>query len=118
MIEHPENADEESVAHSWNTTPTAVLVDVDAGIAPLVAALNTVPGIRTYASCQGHRLGVEKRAYVMLGWREPADFEELQRRVHQVETGWSFERVSHEHHGATLYVEPDVIDVITEVVHA
>lgn len=46
--------DDDSVAHAWDTTPTQVVVDVDRGIAPLVAALNKIPGVRTHASCEGH----------------------------------------------------------------
>jgi hypothetical protein len=40
-------------------------VDIDAGIAPLVEALNGVPGIVTTVSCEGHPESPhDKRAYV------------------------------------------------------
>lgn len=35
------------------TVPVQVWVDVDVGIADIVSYLNTIPGIRTIASCQG-----------------------------------------------------------------
>lgn len=35
------------------TTPMLVWADVDLGIAPMVEYLNTIPGVRTEASCQG-----------------------------------------------------------------
>ncbi len=35
------------------TRPILVWVDVDLGIADLVSRLNTIPGVRTLASCQG-----------------------------------------------------------------
>ena len=35
------------------TIPVQVWADVDEGIAPLVKYLNTIPGVRTHASCQG-----------------------------------------------------------------
>jgi len=46
--------DDDSVAHARNTVPVDVVADVDRGIAPLVAALNKIPGVRTFASCEGH----------------------------------------------------------------
>lgn len=35
------------------TVPVQVWVDVDEGIADFVRYLNTLPGVRTHASCQG-----------------------------------------------------------------
>ena len=35
------------------TVPVLVWVDVDEGIAHVVRYLNTIPGVRTHASCQG-----------------------------------------------------------------
>lgn len=35
------------------TRPMLVWVDIDLGIAEMVAYLNTLPGVRTLASCQG-----------------------------------------------------------------
>jgi hypothetical protein len=40
-----------SVIHE--TRPVQVWVDVDLDIADLVEYLNTIPGVRTFASCQG-----------------------------------------------------------------
>lgn len=41
------------MSHQHKTVPVQVWVDVDEGVADLVKYLNTVPGIRTHASCQG-----------------------------------------------------------------
>jgi hypothetical protein len=61
-------------AHSrenHDTIPVQVWIDVDTGIAELVKRLNTLPGVRTNASCQG-TLGeggpAPYRAYVMATW--------------------------------------------------
>jgi hypothetical protein len=35
------------------TVPVLVWADVDEGIADVVRYLNTIPGVRTYVSCQG-----------------------------------------------------------------
>lgn len=35
------------------TVPVQVWADVDVGIAEMVKYLNTIPGVRTHASCQG-----------------------------------------------------------------
>jgi hypothetical protein len=35
------------------TVPVQVWVDIDSGIAEMVRYLNTIPGVRTHASCQG-----------------------------------------------------------------
>jgi hypothetical protein len=51
------------------TVPVQVWVDVDEGIAELVRHLNTMPGIRTHASCQGgHSYGPQ----VMVTWADDA----------------------------------------------
>jgi hypothetical protein len=47
------------------TEPVQVWVDVDKGIASLVRYLNTIPGVRTCASCQGTS---SYRPYVMVSW--------------------------------------------------
>lgn len=49
------------------TVALQVWADVDAGIADLVGWLNTIPGIRTFASCQG-RCGYAP--YVGITWRD------------------------------------------------
>ena len=41
------------IHHQLKTVPVQVWVDVDEGIAETVKYLNTIPGVRTYASCQG-----------------------------------------------------------------
>jgi hypothetical protein len=55
------------------TRPVKVWVDVDAGIADFVLALNDIPGIRTHASCQGTfgEGGAEPYgAHVMVTWKD------------------------------------------------
>jgi hypothetical protein len=53
--------------------PVMVWADVDVGISAFVAYLQTIPGVRTYASCQG-TLGEGGPApyagYVMVSWRD------------------------------------------------
>ncbi len=41
------------MAEPHKTLPVKVVVDIDEGIAPMVIHMNTIPGIRTLASCQG-----------------------------------------------------------------
>lgn len=57
------------------TKPILVWADVDEGIADLVCYLNTIPGVRTDASCQG-TIGEGGPApylpYVMAHWTEDA----------------------------------------------
>lgn len=57
------------------TRPMKVWVDIDLGIADLVAWLNWIPGIRTLASCQG-TIGEggpsPYRAQVMASWTPDA----------------------------------------------
>lgn len=61
---------DDSVRHAWNTIPVQVTVDIDRGIAPLVQVLNRIPGVRTYASCEGHPSSpTNRRAYVTLSYR-------------------------------------------------
>ncbi|MDE1971127.1 MAG: hypothetical protein KGI50_06170 [Patescibacteria group bacterium] len=61
------------------TVPMQVWVDVDVGIAETVQYLNTIPGVRTHASCQG-TLGEggphPYRPEVMSTWTDEA-FEKL-----------------------------------------
>lgn len=55
------------------TVPVKVWADVDEGIAAAVIQLNEIPGIRTYASCQGTtgERGPEPYGpYVMFSWRD------------------------------------------------
>lgn len=53
------------------TVPVRVIVDIDKGIAKFVRYLQTIPGIRTHASCQG-TIGEggphPYRAEVMVTW--------------------------------------------------
>jgi hypothetical protein len=59
--------DDDSVAHAWSTEPVSVIVDIDRGIAPLVRVFNKIPGVRTFASCEGHPHSKEMTAaYLML----------------------------------------------------
>jgi hypothetical protein len=67
--------------HSHRQIPISVTVDVDEGIAWLVMYLNTMPGIRTLASCQGTiGEGGPKpyRPQVMVTWAHEAAFKRLQ----------------------------------------
>ena len=62
-----------SAAHQ--TRPVQVWADVDVGIADIVEYLNTIPGVRTHASCQG-TLGeggaAPYRAQVRASWSAEA----------------------------------------------
>jgi hypothetical protein len=57
------------------TRPILVWIDADLGIADFVSYLNTIPGIRTHASCQG-TIGEggphPYRAQVMATWTAEA----------------------------------------------
>ncbi len=57
-----------------------VRVDVDEGIADLVIYLNTIPNVRTHASCQG-TIGEggphPYRPQVLVAWSTPEAFERL-----------------------------------------
>ena len=59
-----------------------VNVDVDEGVAELVLYLNTIPGIRTHASCQG-TIGEggphPYRPQVMVSWADAGTFQWLRR---------------------------------------
>jgi tRNA(Phe) wybutosine-synthesizing methylase Tyw3 len=64
------------------TRAVQVWAEVDEGIADLVVYLNTIPGVRTFASCQGTigEGGAEPyRPYVMAAWSDAATLERLQR---------------------------------------
>ena len=74
------------------TRPVQVWVDADLGIADLVEYLNTIPGVRTNASCQG-TIGEggphPYRAHVMCTWTDEA-LSRLMREfdVDQQGVGW------------------------------
>lgn len=63
------------------TVPVQVWADIDEGVAEMVRYLNTIPGVRTHASCQG-TIGeggpAPYRAQVMATW-PPDTFERLKR---------------------------------------
>jgi hypothetical protein len=64
------------------TRPVQVWADIDVGIADLVAYLNTIPGVRTFASCQGTigEGGANPYGpYVMVSWPDGATLDRLQR---------------------------------------
>lgn len=73
--------------HKQITIP--VLADVDVGIAPLVAYLNAIPGVRTHTSCQG---GKTYRPYVMVSWDTKRTFNRLSREfdTSQVGKNWCY----------------------------
>jgi len=57
------------------TIPIQIWADIDEGIADIVRYLNTLPGVRTHASCQG-TIGeggpVPYRSHVVASWSEDA----------------------------------------------
>jgi hypothetical protein len=71
-----------------------VWVDVDRGIADDVAWLNTIPGVRTFTSCQG-TIGEggphPYRAQIMAWWPETANgLIEKRFEVGERGTGWAY----------------------------
>jgi hypothetical protein len=72
---HPQESPEGEGRKAHETQPVLVWADCDLGIADLVAYLNTIPGVRTHASCQG-TIGEggphPYRAQVMCGWTPEA----------------------------------------------
>jgi hypothetical protein len=62
------------------TVPVQVWADIDTGIAGMVRYLNTIPGVRTEASCQG-TIGeggpAPYRAYAMVRWQDDATGQRL-----------------------------------------
>lgn len=74
----------------------SIPVDVDEGIAWLVMYLNTIPGVRTHASCQG-TLGEgglhPYRPQVMVTWAHRAVLKRLQREFDVTKIsrhGWGY----------------------------
>ncbi len=63
------------------TVPVQVWADIDEGIADLVRYLNTIPGVRTDASCEGTP---KYKPYVMARW--PEEIEPRLREEFEVET--------------------------------
>lgn len=76
-------------------TAIQVWVDVDIGIADLVRYLNTIPGVRTHASCQG-TIGEggssPYRAQVMTTWPDAATEQRLRAEFDVTELGerWGY----------------------------
>jgi len=63
------------------TIPVQVWADIDENVADLVRYLNTLPGVRTYASCQGtiDEGGIAPYSpYVYVGWDSPETLAKLQ----------------------------------------
>lgn len=89
------------------TRPVRVWVDVDRGVAELVEYLNTIPGVRTHASCQG-TIGeggpVPYRPQVMCSWTEEA-FSRLASEFDITPTGEGWGYV-HPRHGWTSANRP------------
>ena len=56
------------------TVRVKVWADIDAGIADMVLRLNDIPGVRTYASCQGTK---DYAPYVMTSWPDEETLERL-----------------------------------------
>jgi hypothetical protein len=70
-----ENQESSVVSLPHATRPIQVWIDADLGIADLVVYLNTIPGVRTWTSCQG-TIGEGGRSpyrpYVMCAWSDGA----------------------------------------------
>ena len=86
-VEREEGQPTERPVHK--TVPLLVWADIDEGIADMVRYLNTIPGLRTEASCQG-TLGEggphPYRAQVMTVWKDPDIFERLKEEFDYSET--------------------------------
>lgn len=70
------------INHGHKTIPVQVWADVDEGIAETVKYLNTIIGVRTYASCQGTLGEGGSEPYgpqVMVSWSNEAALELLKR---------------------------------------
>ena|SRR5271157_4452979 len=93
------------------TCPIQVWVDVDLEISDMVIYLNTIPGVRTYACCQG-TLGEggqnPYRPYVMALCDIPESFERLKSEFDIV--------VTNDSDGSWFYVHPkELIKVSTKL---
>lgn len=80
-IKQSEDAAPKSVERPVHETTTVLVwADVDVGIATVVEYLNTIPGVRTHASCQG-TIGeggaAPYRPQVLVTWPDAATFERL-----------------------------------------
>src|SRR5580704_5658815 len=84
------------------TVPIRCVIDIDKRIAPLVEYLNTLPGVRTDASCEG---GLCYGPQVMVSWLTPDAFDFLSANYYlgNIETG---EPVSFET-GVAYIMRPD-----------
>jgi len=76
------------------TVPVYVVVDVDKGIAEHVRWLNSLPGVRTFASCQG-TIGEDGphpyRAQIMASWPGCHERAILRRfEVGDAGNGWAY----------------------------
>lgn len=83
---------ESSTCH--RTVAVQVWVEVDEGIADMVRALNAMPGVRTYASCQGYPdAQFDNKPRVMAWWPEfPNPHAEIEARYEVGERGanWAY----------------------------
>lgn len=83
----------ESVPHK--TVPVLVWADIDEGIADAVRYLNTIPGVRTHASCQGTigEGGAEPyRSQIMATWSSSDVLDRLSSEfdVTPLGNGWGY----------------------------
>jgi hypothetical protein len=86
-----------SVIHE--TRPVQVWVDADLGIAEMVEVLNSIPGVRTHASCQGTigEGGPEQYGpYVEVSWDGPGARASIEARYSLEPQGeaWGYARPS------------------------
>lgn len=78
------------------TVPVLVWADVDVNIANMVSYLNTIPGVRTHASCQGTIGEGGPSPYppeVTVSWKDPSIFDRLKKEfdVSEIEPGTAIE---------------------------
>jgi hypothetical protein len=75
------------------TVAVQVWADIDKPIAEAVRYLNTIPDVRTFASCQGSETGpAPYRAYVMVGWSTAVARDRLAKEFELKEEGegWGY----------------------------
>jgi hypothetical protein len=71
------------------TVPIQVWVDVDEGIVQMVMELNTIPGVRTWSSCQGMADGPHPYPpHVMVAWDTDETFVILKSRYKVLSDGF------------------------------
>lgn len=94
------------------TIPIQIWVDVDVGIVEMVRYLNTIPGVRTHASCQG-TIGEggpsPYRPQVMVTWTDEV-FARLQREFDVTIEGdhWGYLHPRNKNRGQQMTSQPPI----------